>query len=61
MKKPGRSNLVARLPGLGTAPPLLLQGHADVVPASDYPWTYPPFEGRMAAVISGAGAGALWN
>lgn len=32
-------------------PPILLAAHMDVVPAdntSDDPWTYPPFEGRIA-------------
>ncbi|HHM23913.1 MAG TPA: peptidase M20, partial [Bacteroidetes bacterium] len=30
-KGPERPNLVARLPGQGSAPPLLLYGHLDVV------------------------------
>lgn len=30
-KHPDRPNLIARLPGAGQAPPLLLQGHVDVV------------------------------
>lgn len=42
-----RPNLVARLPGAGTAPPLLLQGHVDVVSTSGQDWTEPPFEGRI--------------
>jgi acetylornithine deacetylase/succinyl-diaminopimelate desuccinylase-like protein len=40
---PGRPNLVARLRGRGVAPPLLLQGHVDVVPAAEHGWTRPPF------------------
>ena len=32
-KDPERPNLVARLPGTGTAPAFLMQGHIDVVPA----------------------------
>ncbi len=44
---PERPNLVARLPGEGSAPPLLLQGHADVVPTEGQQWTHPPFEGTL--------------
>ncbi len=42
---PDRPNLVARLPGDGPAPPLLLYGHVDVVPTEGQDWTHPPFEG----------------
>ena len=45
---PGRPNLIARLPGAGTASPLLMQGHLDVVPAGDHGWTHPPFSGELA-------------
>jgi len=45
-KDPARPNLVARLPG-GDAPPLLLQGHVDVVTTAGQAWTQPPFEGRL--------------
>ena len=38
-----RPNLIARLPGRGTAPPLLLQGHVDVVTTEDQDWSRPPF------------------
>jgi acetylornithine deacetylase/succinyl-diaminopimelate desuccinylase-like protein len=41
---PDRPNLVARLPGVGTAPPLLWQGHVDVVTTAGQTWTHPPFE-----------------
>lgn len=44
---PGRPNLVARLAGRGVAPPLLLQGHVDVVPATEPGWTKPPFAGEI--------------
>ena len=37
-KDPERPSLVARLPGDGAAPPLLLQGHADVVPTAGQEW-----------------------
>ena len=50
---PGRPNLVARLPG-GDAPPLLLQGHVDVVTTAGQAWTHPPFEGRLVD-------GELWG
>ena len=46
-KTPGRPNLIARLPGDGTAAPLLLQGHVDVVPAGPTPWKQPPFSGNL--------------
>jgi len=46
-RSPERPNLVARLPGDGTAPPLLLHGHVDVVTTEGQEWTHPPFEGRM--------------
>ena len=42
-----RPNLIARLPGEGLAPPLLLQGHIDVVPAEGS-WSRPPFGGEVA-------------
>lgn len=45
---PGRDNLVARLKGRGDAPPLLLMGHTDVVPAEPEHWTHPPFAGEVA-------------
>ncbi|MGH2451340.1 MAG: M20/M25/M40 family metallo-hydrolase [Candidatus Limnocylindria bacterium] len=43
-----RPNLVARLPGRGDSPPLLLYGHVDVVPANPGEWRYPPFGGELA-------------
>jgi acetylornithine deacetylase/succinyl-diaminopimelate desuccinylase-like protein len=42
----GRPNLIARLPGRGEAPPLLLQGHVDVVQARGT-WQHPPFGGEI--------------
>lgn len=42
-----RPNLVARLPGRGVAPPLLLSGHVDVVPVSGQSWTVQPFSGLI--------------
>ncbi len=43
-----RPNLVARLQGRGTAPPLLLQGHIDVVPVTGQQWTHDPFSADLA-------------
>ena len=43
----GRPNLVARLPGKGEAPPLLLYGHVDVVTTAHQTWNRPPFEGEL--------------
>jgi len=47
-KDPERPNLIARIAGRGLAPPLLLQGHVDVVSTAGQEWTVPPFEGRIA-------------
>ncbi|MHB8533305.1 MAG: M20/M25/M40 family metallo-hydrolase [Solirubrobacteraceae bacterium] len=40
-----RPNLIARIAGAGEAPPLLLQGHVDVVAARGE-WLHPPFAGE---------------
>lgn len=42
-----RANLVARFPGRGEAPPLLLHAHSDVVPVDGQVWDHPPFEARV--------------
>lgn len=42
-----RPNLVTRIPGRGHAPPLLLYGHVDVVPAHEPDWPQPPFAGHI--------------
>src|SRR5262245_35091336 len=44
---PGRANLVARLPGTGELPPLLLAAHLDVVEADAAAWQHPPFAGEI--------------
>ncbi|MCX5995638.1 MAG: M20/M25/M40 family metallo-hydrolase [Chloroflexi bacterium] len=46
-KDPNRPNLITRLKGQGSAPPLLLYGHVDVVTTLGQGWTYPPFEGKI--------------
>jgi len=46
-KDPERPNLLARLPGRGEAPGLLLFGHVDVVTTKHQMWAVPPFEGRI--------------
>jgi acetylornithine deacetylase/succinyl-diaminopimelate desuccinylase-like protein len=46
-KDPERPNLVARIPGAGKAPPLLLYGHVDVVTTENQNWTHPPFEAKL--------------
>ncbi len=54
---PNRPNLVARLAGRGEAPPLLLQGHVDVVTTAGQAWTRPPFAAELAeGEIWGRGA-----
>ena len=42
-KNPRRPNLVARLPGRGDAPGLVLQGHVDVVTTANQTWQHDPF------------------
>lgn len=46
-RKPKRPNLIARLPGRGAAPGLVLQGHVDVVTTANQNWTHPPFSGEI--------------
>lgn len=41
-----RPNLIARLQGAGNAPPLLLQGHVDVVTTEKQNWQQQPFAGN---------------
>jgi len=54
---PGRGNLVARLKGDGSLPPLLLMGHVDVVPAEADKWEHPPFSGDwIDGIVWGRGA-----
>ncbi|NWF70173.1 MAG: M20/M25/M40 family metallo-hydrolase [Chloroflexi bacterium] len=46
-KDAARPNLIARLKGRGDAPPLLLQGHVDVVTTANQVWQQPPFSGAL--------------
>lgn len=46
-KEKGRTNVIARLKGDGSLPPLLLSAHLDVVPATEPNWSFPPFGGEI--------------
>lgn len=55
--EPDRPNLIARIRGRETAPPLLLQGHMDVVPVTGQRWSHPPFSGTVSdGFVWGRGA-----
>ena len=52
-----RPNLIARIAGQGNAPPILLYGHVDVVPADSQRWQQPPFSGVLTeGYVWGRGA-----
>ncbi len=54
---PERASLVARLSGTGTARPIILLSHLDVVPADARTWRVAPFAGvREEGMIYGRGA-----
>lgn len=54
---PARLNFVARLRGSGSASPLLLMAHSDVVPADRTQWTADPYAGEIRdGYIYGRGA-----
>lgn len=56
-KERGRGNLIARVKGDSSKPPLLLQGHLDVVMAESDKWTHPPFAAQIAdGYLYGRGA-----
>lgn len=44
---PNRVNLIARLRGDGSKPPLLMSGHVDVVPVEREHWDHDPFGGEV--------------
>src|SRR5262245_54743303 len=52
---PGRTNVIARLPGSGgTGKPLVLLSHSDVVPCERAQWREDPFAGKIVD-------GMLWG
>jgi len=52
-----RPNLIARLKGNGTAAPLMLYGHVDVVTTENQKWAHPPFSGEIVdGYVWGRGA-----
>ena len=56
-KDPNRPNLLTRLKGRGSAPPLMMYGHVDVVTTANQEWKYPPFEAKvMDGFVWGRGA-----
>jgi acetylornithine deacetylase/succinyl-diaminopimelate desuccinylase-like protein len=57
-KAPGRTNVVARIPGTDpAADAMLVHGHLDVVPAQAGDWTVHPFSGEVRdGVVWGRGA-----
>ncbi len=56
-KSDERPCVVARLKGRGSAPPLLMYGHVDVVPTAGQDWSVDPFEGRISdGCVWGRGA-----
>ncbi|HEY1450848.1 MAG TPA: M20/M25/M40 family metallo-hydrolase [Solirubrobacteraceae bacterium] len=55
-QEPERPSLIARIAGRGESPPLLLQGHVDVVAARGE-WQHDPFAGELAdGYVWGRGA-----
>jgi acetylornithine deacetylase/succinyl-diaminopimelate desuccinylase-like protein len=62
-RDPERANLIARIPGTGEGPSLLLMGHTDVVPADAADWAHPPFGGHVdaAGYVWGRGAADMKN
>ncbi|GGZ67134.1 M20/M25/M40 family metallo-hydrolase [Streptomyces echinoruber] len=62
-RTPGRTNVVARVPGSGpSAHALLVHGHLDVVPAQPAEWSVHPFSGEVRdGVVWGRGAVDMKN
>ncbi|MDT0491101.1 M20/M25/M40 family metallo-hydrolase [Streptomyces sp. NPDC012600] len=62
-RTPGRTNVVARIPGTDpTADALLVHGHLDVVPAEPADWSVHPFSGEVRdGVVWGRGAVDMKN
>jgi acetylornithine deacetylase/succinyl-diaminopimelate desuccinylase-like protein len=56
-RDPNRPNLMVRMKGNGSAPPLMLYGHVDVVTTANQDWKHPPFEAKKVdGFIWGRGA-----
>ena len=56
--EPGRASIIARLKGDGSARPLLLLGHLDVVAVDPAEWSFDPFGGAIKdGIVYGRGAG----
>lgn len=45
--QPNNVHLIARIPGTGSAAPLLILGHSDVVPVERENWSVDPFSGEV--------------
>lgn len=62
-RTPGRTNVVARIPGTDpSADALLVHGHLDVVPAEPADWSVHPFSGEVRdGVVWGRGAVDMKN
>lgn len=62
-RTPGRTNVVARIPGTDpSADALLVHGHLDVVPAEPADWSVHPFSGEIRdGVVWGRGAVDMKN
>jgi acetylornithine deacetylase/succinyl-diaminopimelate desuccinylase-like protein len=62
-RTPGRTNVVARIPGTDpSADALLVHGHLDVVPAEPADWAVHPFSGEVSdGVVWGRGAVDMKN
>ncbi|AUI50930.1 M20/M25/M40 family metallo-hydrolase [Arthrobacter crystallopoietes] len=45
--QPNNVHLIARIPGTGSAKPLLILGHSDVVPVERENWSVDPFSGEV--------------
>jgi acetylornithine deacetylase/succinyl-diaminopimelate desuccinylase-like protein len=60
---PGRTSVVARVPGANTSKPaLVVHGHLDVVPADPANWTVDPFAGEIRdGMLWGRGAVDMKN
>ncbi len=59
---PARLNLIARIPGTGEGPSLMLMAHTDVVPAPPTNWTVPPFDATLRdGYLIGRGAVDMKN